>query len=196
MHHLIAACFFLTLTIEAVGAERVLITQPTSVSTIGSLTFDAPFSPEITASLELGDTLSGGTIKVIATERVPYRISVQLETSMTISDEGPHLDLTDWKHCTTGWIVAEPLGDSIFALPSYDNVDTDCFPEVTHQDIREAVFQRGGERWLGVVERASESDGFSPVSIELSTVRIKVEKQVNSRWEHVTLIDLAVPMGC
>src|SRR5688572_20552919 len=68
---------------------------------------------EIAVDVELGDTIFGQAIVLVprnGTEQKNFRIQAQYETSLTILNEGPHLDLLDWKHFRSEWSDLEQLG--------------------------------------------------------------------------------------
>ena len=71
-------------------------------------THDGPVPASVAASVELGDDLSGTTLQLQpAKPGDTYRVRVQYETSLALGAEGPHLDLIDWKHCTSAWQPAQ-----------------------------------------------------------------------------------------
>ena len=52
-----------------------------------------------------------------------YRVRVQYETSLGLSAEGPHLDLTDWKHCVSDWEAADALDEMLALARSYESLE-------------------------------------------------------------------------
>lgn len=160
------------------------------------ITFQAPFKPRLAIELELGESLSGKSIRLFSSSEDTFRVSLQLETSMTISAEGAHLDLLNWRHGTTDWIKVEPVNTNIFKLPDFDGVDIGRFPEVSHAEIKEKVLTEGGQEWLDVLNGKGAPEGYDPVSVDLSMVRLKIDKKVDGRWEVITVIYVSVPMGC
>jgi len=161
-----------------------------------SIKYSAPFKKEYYSGLEIGDTLSKAMVMLEGQDNQSYRVAFQLETSLSVNAEGPHLDLTDWKHCTTEWHQLNVAGGKGVVLPNFDEVNVDCFPEVSHDEIKEAVLAQGGEEWVRIFEGEGWPDGYSPVEISLSTVRIKIEKLISAQWRVVTVINIAIPMGC
>lgn len=161
-----------------------------------ALLFNAPFKPNIEEYLELGDTLSTANIIVAAATAKNLRISLQLETSMSITADGAHLDLNDWKHCTTAWLPVTELPSLTFTLPDFDTINTDCFPAVTTAEIKTEVFKQGGQEWVDVLEEKGLPKDYQPVLITLSVIRIRIEQRIDSSWQPLTVIQLAVPMGC
>jgi hypothetical protein len=176
--------------------EKIELTQSADHSFQEPMAYVAPFKKETLGYLELGDSLSEAKVIILGEEDESYRIELQLETSISVSAEGPHLDLTNWKHCTTVWHSIKALTYNEFQLPDFTTVSTDCFPNVSHEEIKEEVLKQGGEYWVSVLEKEGLPEDYSPVGVSLSSVRIKVEKLIGTEWEVVTIIDINVPMGC
>ncbi|ENA1795703.1 hypothetical protein ABF176_002550, partial [Flavobacterium psychrophilum] len=53
--------------------------------------------------VELGETIENQKIKVYSQQITDLIIEQRYETSVTISNEGPHCDLNDWKHFYSEW---------------------------------------------------------------------------------------------
>jgi hypothetical protein len=194
MRTLIFLILFFSLTVNASITEISII--PNSAESFQMpIKFTSPFKSSSRSYMELGDTISNSKIHISASNLEQFRISVQLETSMSIQDEGPHLDLVNWKHCTTNWFMVENIAKHKFKLPNFDNINLDCFPKVTISEIKNAALEQGGEHWVAVIENNISND-YSPISIDLSLVRIKVEQFVKSKWVLVTVLNIDVPLGC
>ncbi|WP_200842627.1 hypothetical protein [Zhongshania aliphaticivorans] len=160
------------------------------------MSYTAPFNKNIDASLEVGDSLSKATLELLEEDNVPFRVQIQLETSMSIQNEGPHLDLIDWRHCTTEWALIESTDDNTFQLPDFNDVNVDCFPAVTDEEIASEVMRVGGQEWVDIANGKGWPAGYRPISIELSRVRLKIEKFIEGEWSRVTVMNIAIPMGC
>ncbi len=160
-----------------------------------SLKFLAPFSKELSFYLEYGDTLSESVVQIKGTTN-SVRIATQLETSLSVNREGPHLDLIEWKHCTSDWIPLQYVIEGRFIFPELTDEVTSCFPKVTHIEMREEVFRVGGESWVNTLEEKGLPEGYSPISVSLSTVRIRIEEKIGGKWVLVTIVHVSIPMGC
>lgn len=191
---LIYSLLCLSFTVNASITEISI--SPSSVENFSvPIKFISPLKSDPRAFLELGDTISSANMQITAQQSDQLRVSVQLETSMSIQDEGPHLDLISWKHCTTSWFMIKNLGNHKFKLPNFDNINLDCFPKVNASEIKNEVLKQGGEHWLSVIENNISVD-FMPISIDLSLVRIKMEQLINSKWVVVTVLNIDIPLGC
>ncbi len=157
--------------------------------------FVPPYQKTTHASLDLGENLSGKIVRIAANDGANFKVHLQLETSLTIMDEGPHLDLINWKHCTTEWIKVETESDSEFILPVLENIDVACFPKVTAAEIRAEALKQGGERWANLIKQDASINDY-PFGTALSMVRIKIEENIAGEWQTVTVLLFSIPMGC
>jgi hypothetical protein len=73
---------------------------------------------------------------------VPYRMFQRYRTSMSISAEGPHLDLVDWRHFDSPWIPLDFLGGKSFRTAPADQMQDSRFPSTTKSDIIKEVRRR------------------------------------------------------
>lgn len=155
-------------------------------------------------SLELGDEIYGASLRLTpASDGGEYRVRVQFETSLSIDDEGPHLDLVDWKHCVSEWRPADSAGLHAFTLPAPSGWEASCFPSVRVGEIRaatQAALVRSGmedaaPRWLDLLAPVKKV-GDQPTYVGISKVRVRVEALRNGQWREVTTVEFLVPMGC
>ena len=157
--------------------------------------FNSPFTKESTAHLDLGDNLDGQLVKLISSDADTFRVHIQYETSLTVMDEGPHLDLVDWKHCTTEWLNVTESSPNTFKLPRESEINLDCFPDVTPKMIKDAVLKYGGERWASLLRDDIDVNTY-PLATALSTIRVRVQRLMDKKWVEEALISINVPMGC
>ena len=157
--------------------------------------FNSPFTKAITTYLELGDNLDEQLVKLTSSKADQFRVHVQYETSITVMDEGPHLDLIDWKHCTTEWLQVSESSPNIFTLPQERKINLDCFPSVTSKEIKDAVLKYGGERWASLLKDNVDINTY-PLAAAVSTIRIRVQRFSGENWVEDAMITINVPMGC
>lgn len=166
--------------------------------------------PSLPVPLELGDEVYGATLQLQpATAGETYRVRVQYETSLGLSAEGPHLDLTDWKHCVSDWEDAEAIDAVSFVLPTPSPEQHACFPKYTPAELEQAVHAHArklgdpsqARSWLDGLRHTSsgqmspEMSGVSPF-VAISAVRVKVEVLREGKWVEATTVVFLPPMGC
>jgi hypothetical protein len=126
----------------------------------------------------------------------------QYETSLTLMNEGPHVDLTSWKHFTSGWEKIEEPKRNEFVSVEIDLEKYD-FPAVTADEIVEAVSAEvkrwgdeiDGSSWIALAKQCKSADAY-PCAVSVSQVRIRISALVDGVWEPALLIRMNVPMGC
>lgn len=195
MRYLINIFLVLTLSSNVWAVAQIDILSAESKNYFQGYTFPPPYEQITDAYLDLGENLSSKIVRISSGESELFRVKVQMESSLTIMNEGPHLDLINWKHCTTEWLEAKKISDSQFKLPVMEKIDPSCFPETTIPEIRNEVLKRGGERWANLIKDSASLNDY-PMAIALSSVRIKVEKRAGEQWKTVTIIQFSIPMGC
>jgi hypothetical protein len=131
-----------------------------------------------------------------------FRIEQQYETSVSLAAEGPHMDLVDWKHFVSTW---EPLDEVASHTFVSRDVVSDEFPEVTTQEIVEAVEAESraweaqgwfeGDRWIRLAEQCRTPWTY-PCGVAVSTVRLRISVRAAGRWKLLHTIEMTVPMGC
>jgi hypothetical protein len=163
----------------------------------------------LTVPLDLGDVVYGATLQLQPiTAGETYRVRVQYETSLGLSAEGPHLDLTDWKHCVSEWGRADATDALSFVLPTPSQEQGECFPNYTQEEL-EAAVRAHAHKWGEPSELARWLEGLrtplpdvSPVTpsvspfVAISEVRVKVEVLRKGAWIEITRIVFVLPMGC
>jgi hypothetical protein len=124
-----------------------------------------------------------------------FKIEQQFETSMSVSDEGPHLDLTDWKHYTSDWKEIKRLEGNRFLTSKISESDYGRFPKVTSKEIYKAVLKRSGERWANYA-RSCKTPDDAPCLVSVSRISFRIKAKQNGKWNIIHKINVFVPMGC
>jgi hypothetical protein len=166
-------------------------------------TLDFPVDDLIRINLGLGESMS----KVITLKRHPgitaeFRVEQQYETSVTIMDEGPHMDLLDWKDHVSEWEPLETRARDSFVSTE---VRSEEFPKVSRTELMAAVDAESkrragkghdqGDRWVQLANRC-ENVTNDPCGVSVSKVRLRLRVKENGAWRDIQTIELKVPMGC
>lgn len=173
-------------------------------SSFSGWTHEGPVPAALTVPVELGDDLFGTTLQLQPVKPgETYRVRVQYETSLALGAEGPHLDLIDWKHCTSTWQPAQAVDAVSFVLPTPTAEQHSCFPAYTRAELDAAVRAHGvkqgdptlAEGWLPNLDKSDAVGAVTPY-VGISTVRVRVEVKRKGAWVAVTTVEFALPMGC
>ncbi|BCR06256.1 hypothetical protein DESUT3_33250 [Desulfuromonas versatilis] len=212
------AALLLLLALQPLGAsERASATIPLDGAPLQAIelrTFDAwgggsPLASyrrdgeAIRAELDLG---VADRLEIILHPAAPgnerLRIRQQYETSLTLMDEGPHMDLLDWTHFVSPWVELEatPEGSFIMPIPTSSK-----FPAVNTEEIVAAVETesaqwekegyQSGERWINLARQCRGPNDY-PCGVGLSLIRLNIEVLDQGAWRTLERIELSLPMGC
>ncbi len=143
--------------------------------------------------------LSGAIIEVEPAE-AGIRLQMQVKSQVSIQNEGPHLDLVEWKSQLSDWEVI-PLDRQNRAVLPDIVVDESAFPEFSKAELRAAVFEAGGQHWIEVLDhydslKFDNGEWISPVMLLPSEAYIKVERFSDGQWTEVEELVFILPMGC
>ena len=148
--------------------------------------------------LELGEDIDNQEVTLNFRDNSEYRMFQRYRTSMSISAEGPHLDLVDWRHFDSPWTSLEMLGPKRFRTLATDEMEESKFPSTTKAEIMKEVRRRVGEEWPELLELVKDchgpNDGACRVSI--SSIYLRIQKKVRDQWVNVGLVEIRIPMGC
>jgi hypothetical protein len=194
-----------SLTVSAQG-QRYLRAIEVFSSGVPGGSADKPVAPKrfvaldkrkIAAELELGEGIEGYDVVLrprpgVAAE---FKVEQRIETSMTIQNEGPHLDLIDWKHYYSPWVPLDELGANRYRVREVSEQDKTSFPAAGPEEIRAAVRSAGGEEWARLVKNVRRP-GDAPAAVGVSKISLRVSVRDGSGWRVISLIEFSVPMGC
>jgi hypothetical protein len=131
-----------------------------------------------------------------------FKIDQRHETSVSLNDQGPHMDLLEWKHHLSEWSELQCCGDNEFLTEKVQDLQ---FPDVSKEELVEAVRQKtdswrkegydSGERWLILAEQC-ESPFDYPCAVAVSKITLKISASDHGQWQKILEIDLLIPMGC
>lgn len=145
--------------------------------------------------LELGETIEGQKLKVQKIKKGDIRIYQRFENSVTIMNEGPHCDLTEWKHYNSNWEQLR-IENEQFLTESYFEADWEKFIEVDMTELREAVRKQCGEEWAEHIKDVKLPNEY-PCGVSTSRIFLKIEFiDQDSKELKERIISFEIPMGC
>ncbi len=131
-----------------------------------------------------------------------FRVEQQFTTSLTIMNEGPHIDLVDWKHHVSDWFDIETKENYTFITKEFSSSK---FPDVTPGQIVEAVRMQlaswkksgynGGEHWIKLASQCITPTTY-PCGVAINRLRFRISINENGNWKIIQYIDVEIPMGC
>jgi hypothetical protein len=137
---------------------------------------------------------------------VQVSVSYRLETSLSISAEGPHCDLIHWKHGATPWKKMEPDKASNLEELTYTRFKFEDkpyklyaslpFPVSDMNEIKSAVRKSCGSDWADHMSTCKTPYDY-PCNVSISNYIFRVSYESETTGETVyQYLKIPVPMGC
>ena len=152
---------------------------------------------QTTIDLDLAENIDGREVTLHFRDSSVYRMLQRYRTSMSVSLEGPHLDLVDWRHYDSPWTPLKSLGANRFRTLRSEQMDDSRFPKTTKAEIVKEV-RRLGKDWPKLLEFVESCNGPNEGAcfVAISSIYLRIQKQVGDRWIDVGVVEIVMPMGC
>jgi hypothetical protein len=165
-------------------------------------TIESPSPTVIRLNLGLGDPMTKSIALHPRINGREFRVEQRYETSLTLMNEGPHMDLLDWKHYISEWEEVESRNGLTFLSKE---VLSDEFPAVTQAEIIMAVraesekWSKQGfdevERWIDLARQCTGPTTY-PCGVSVSKITLRIRVKESGSWKDIQTIELQIPMGC
>lgn len=145
---------------------------------------------------ELGETIEGQTISISKNSLTNVVIEMSYETSVSISGEGPHQDLYEWKHYYSDWKKLNATSENQFICYKYSKEEEDKFPAIQIEELKEKVKKDYGDEWYKMVSNITSPNQY-PSHVGISRYFIRITGKRKDNEEAVSkIIIIKLPMGC
>lgn len=145
---------------------------------------------------ELGENIEGKRISISSNQLTNIIVEQCYETSISIQNEGPHCDLTEWTHYYSDWNLLTTTNSGQFICDKYTEKQNQKFLNIPIEDVKQKVKEQCGNDWFTLVENITSPTEY-PSSVAISRYFIKVSGIKKDTGQTVTkLIIIEVPMGC
>lgn len=163
---------------------------------IARRTFSNLSEHPIYVDLDLGESIENQTILLReASPDLEFKIEQQFETSLMVMDEGPHLDLTDWKHYRSEWREIRKLDDHKFLTLKLSEADSSKFPKVSMQEVYREVARRGDGKWARLARSARTVNDY-PLGVGVNKISLRIKVREDNEWRVIKRLEFIIPMGC
>ena len=151
----------------------------------------------VSVDLELGDSLAGAILRLRPKAGVKGEFVVEqsFETSLTVMQEGPHLDLLDWKHYRSPWVPLKKESATEFRIAPISEKEMEKFPEVTPKEIQAIVTKEGGATLGQYVSKVKGPNDY-PCGVGVSKISFRIKLKSGGEEKVIKTIEFLVPMGC
>ena len=172
-----------------------LVRVVTELEVPHTYSIERPLGTESTIEVSPGFASDRFVLVVLMADRATkVKVEQRHETSLTIQDEGPHLDLVDWKHHVSDWVeLPGEVGGAFRSLP-ISAEDSSRFPHVEMSSVLAEIGLRD-PRWLDVVKGAKSIREY-PFSVGVTEVSFRILARLGGKWEPVHVVRLRLPTGC
>lgn len=189
--------------IDKVLKERVeikfndFILELDNIGLMGDLTVLSKVQKDTAkVSLDLSGTPENKFLKIIQKKYKKIEVFQRYENSITIMDEGPHCDLTEWKHFYSEWkkLPYNKIKNS-FKTFKYSTKDWEKFIPVKINELKSAVDEFCGEKWSKLIKNIKTANEY-PSGVSMSKIFLKVI--LTNKNDQITekIIEFEIPMGC
>lgn len=145
--------------------------------------------------LEIGETIEGRRVRVIPQKEGEIKLYQLFENSITVMREGPHCDLTDWKHYHSEWKELT-INNGEFLTDSYSEKDRTKFIDIDMNELREAVRNQCGDEWAEHIKDVQSPTEY-PCGVNTNRIYLRVEfTGQDDGILKESIISFEIPMGC
>ena len=149
--------------------------------------------------LELAESIDGQEVTLrFPKSSASYRMLQRYRTSLSISAEGPHLNLVDWRHFDSPWTPLKSLGANRFRTLRSEQMNGSKFPKTTKREIIKEAQRLVGKDWPEIIEWVKTCNGPNDgaCTVTISSIYLRIQKRVDDRWIDVGMVEITFPMGC
>lgn len=160
--------------------------------------FNAVHKDTIVVELGLFSRISGQTYAIKPDSSIQHiEIFQNYETSLSVRGEGPVITLLEWKHHVGDWEKLE-IADGSFTTAEYSDADFEQFPDVTNDEIVQAVkaaFRGETNTWVESATKCTGPRGL-PCGVSISRINLKVVLTYTTGITVERFVLFDVPIGC
>lgn len=122
-------------------------------------------------------------------------LSYCYESSFTIMDDGPHCDLTAWKHGYNDWenLPYKKNKNGYIDIPVYDSRIKLPYPDTEIEALKEAVKNHCDGKWSELIKNTETIDEY-PIGMSASAFIFRVQE--TDGVKPTTFYRLLIDMGC
>jgi hypothetical protein len=143
---------------------------------------------------DIGETVLGQKIFVAPNKLSDFKIEQRYETSVSISNEGPHCDLTNWKHYLSDWMPLKAENENVYLCSNYTEKEKEKFPVIDIKDLKEQVEKQCGDTWVDLVKNINKPTQ-EPSWVGISRVYLRLTGKLNGQ-AITKIIVFEEAMGC
>lgn len=131
-------------------------------------------SDTVYVQTEIGESVLGSQCQIRLQAIDSFFIEQAYQTSLVVSSEGPHCDLTEWKHFTSEWeTVKLDSSGYLLNIRNYSEKERSAFADVSVSEMKSAVLQHCGKEWYKLIQHNHRiREGNASVNINRVIIRV------------------------
>lgn len=133
-------------------------------------------------------------ISVLDKNKHDYKIEFRYETSITVQNEGPHIDLINWKHYRSPWATAKLDQKEQFVCQFPKGLVSKKFPTVTMSEVRMAL-AKVDPTWVDHIKSVKTITEY-PLDVGISRVYFRIFTKHNNAWRLIKTVCYNISLGC
>ena len=143
---------------------------------------------------DIGETIVGGQLTISSNILTDLKVEQRYETSVSISNEGPHCDLTDWKHFLSDWQSLKPEHLDTYKCLNYTDNEKEKFPQIDINELKSRVKTQCGDEWYELVKNITRPTQ-DPSWVGISRIYLRVTGKLKGK-SITKIIVIEEAMGC
>ena len=126
--------------------------------------------------------------------KAKLKVEQRYETSLSILNEGPHLDLINWKHFISDWVEVPAIGTGVHRSLLISEKESSQFPNIEFSDLIKEI-KRKDPKWLHVIGNVRSIREY-PFSVYVSTLTFRISLLIDNKWVPIHSVHCRRPTGC
>ena len=133
-------------------------------------------------------------IMIQGTAKQNYSVEYRFETSITVQNEGPHIDLNNWKHYRSPWTTAQVNQAKQFVCELPKGLVSKKFPDVEMSEVRKTL-AKIDPTWLDLIKHTKSVTEY-PLDVGISRIYFRIYAKQGKGRRLVQAICYNVSLGC
>ncbi|MES2514138.1 MAG: hypothetical protein V4580_08325 [Bacteroidota bacterium] len=125
-----------------------------------------------------------------------YAITEQYQNIVSVSDEGPHVELYEWKNYKSEWFNVDTISNGIFLMKNISEEESMQFPKYTRQELILYLKANAGQNWANIISKPETGKWTDQFWIGVGVRRVFIKMVLADGTEITKLLVIYPAMGC
>lgn len=127
---------------------------------------------------------------------ISYSIQEQYLTVLSLQDEGPHVELYDWKNYTSPWSKVDSVFKGAYLVKKISKNEASQFPAFTKQELISYLASNVSEDWAHKISNPETGHWTDKFWIGVGIRRILIRLILSNGQQITKMLVVYPPMGC